>query len=218
MATSPYDPKPPDETLDDDIEILEVVGLDEDAPPVSGEALDDEVEVVFDEVPAAPDAVSAPVVETRVDPVAEHRERTVRLQADFENYKKRVERDRADHERHATGRLVARLLPVLDNFERAMAAAKTDDDGFVRGIALIQRQLLDELRREGLSPMQSEGLPFDPTLHEAVATEITDAYAPNTVVGELQRGYFFHERVLRAALVRVSLDPESGGAAPREES
>lgn len=218
MATLPRDPQPPDEPLDGDIEILEVVGLDEDAPPISGEALDDEVEVLFDEPRLAAPAVASPSAEERAARETASRERLIRLQADFENFKKRIERDRADHERHATGHLVARLLPVLDNFERAMAVAGRDDDGFREGIALIQRQLLDELRREGLVPMNCAGMPFDPTLHEAVATEITEAFAPNTVVRELQRGYYFHDRVLRAAMVQVSLEPETGAADPREES
>jgi len=141
------------------------------------------------------------------------KERFLRLQADFENYKKRIERERSDYFRHATSGLVARLLPVLDNFERAIAAARgradAGGDALTEGVALIQRQLLDELAREGLHPMDPVGAPFDPELHEAVATDPASDAPSHTVTAVLQRGWFFHDRVLRAALVRVSVREES---------
>jgi molecular chaperone GrpE (heat shock protein) len=197
---------PPDPEQSDDIEILEVVGVDEDGVPVETEDPED-VEVVFDDlpVPRGPRAVRPPAE----DPAL--KERFLRLQADFENYKKRIERERSDYFRHATSGLVARLLPVLDNFERAVAAARgrVGGDALTEGILLIQRQLLEELAREGLHPMDPVGSAFDPELHEAVATETTENVPPHTVTAVLQRGWFFHDRVLRAALVRVSVREES---------
>jgi molecular chaperone GrpE (heat shock protein) len=194
---------PPEPDPRDDIEILEVVGLDEDGVPLETAEDEDDVEVVFEE-PAAPRR-PASVVE---DPAL--RERFVRLQADFENFKKRIDRERGDYFRHATGDLVGRLLPVLDNFERALAAARTRSsagfDPLTEGVVLIQRQLLEELSREGLRPMEAVGSAFDPQMHEAVATDPGSAAPPGTVTAVLQRGYFFHDRVLRAALVRVSVD------------
>lgn len=220
---------PPKDAAAEEIEILEVVGVDENGAPVDAPASEDDVEVVFEE--AESDAGTGRGAGSGEDDQAALRERLVRLQADFENFRKRTDRERYDHVRHATGDLVSRLLPVLDNFERAMAAARTDGDAapFLEGVGLIQRQLLEELRREGLRPMDALGTTFDPEIHEAVATEADDGtQAPDhTVTHVFQRGYFFHDRVLRPALVRVRLDGsggpeepggvgEAGGAADRE--
>jgi molecular chaperone GrpE len=199
-------PLPPD---DDDIEILEVVGLDDDGAPPAAD--DEAVEIVFEEAPPAAPAAAGPPegVERRSDAAA--RERFLRLQADFENFKKRMERERHDHYRHATGSLVARLLPVLDNFERAIVAARGGGDAQAlrEGIEMVYRQLLDELRREGLRDIDALGLAFDPEVHEAVATAIDSPLPANTVVEEMQRGFYFHDRVLRPALVRVSVEGAS---------
>jgi molecular chaperone GrpE len=211
---------PPDPDPTDDIEILEVVGLDEDGAPVETEDPDD-VEVVFEDAPPRPKPRSSAPARPPAEEIA-LRERLVRLQADFENFKKRIERERGDYFRHATSGLVARLLPVLDNFERALAAARNGVGGsaeaLMEGIGLIQRQLLEELSREGLHAMDSIGSTFDPEMHEAVATDVASGSAPNTVTAVLQRGYFFHDRVLRAALVRVSVDGDAPAPPPREES
>jgi|KBSSwiStaDraftv2_1062776.scaffolds.fasta_scaffold36816_5 molecular chaperone GrpE (heat shock protein) len=197
---------PPDPEQNDDIEILEVVGVDEDGVPVETEDPED-VEVVFDEVPSI--RAVRPAAPPPEDPAL--KERFLRLQADFENYKRRVERERGDYFRHATSGLVGRILPVLDNFERAVAAGRGRSDAVAEGVVLIQRQLLEELSREGLHPMDPVGSLFDPEMHEAVATDPTSEAPPGTVTAVLQRGWFFHDRVLRAALVRVSVD---GGAFP----
>jgi molecular chaperone GrpE len=199
----------------DEIEILEVVGLDEDAPSPPDQD-PDEVEVSFDEGPVRRDDAGtsngqAGAEEGRADAS----ERLLRLQADFENLKKRIEREKDDYFRHATANLVARLLPVIDNFERALAVpdAESADGAFREGVGLIHRQLLEELRREGLKPIDAEGQPFDPSLHEAVATDSSSDLPAHTVVEELKRGYFFQDRLLRPASVRVTVnaDEESGG-------
>jgi molecular chaperone GrpE len=207
-ADDPLRKIPPEPDPSDDIEILEVVGLDEDGAPVvseedADEAGADDVEVVFED--AAPEGGLPAPASPPEDAVL--RERILRLQADFDNFKKRIERERLDHLRHATGDLVTRLLPVLDNFERAVASARPGgSDPVLHGVLLIHKQFLDELKKEGLRPMDGVGEPFDPTLHEAVATDPDAAAAPNTVTHVFQRGYFFHDRVLRPALVRVSVD------------
>jgi molecular chaperone GrpE len=215
---------PPDSELpDDEIEIIEIVGLDEDSPAarprrakppldeVATEADaddDDEVVVELDD-----DTVVAFPPELPIGaPDVSEEERLLRLTADFDNFKKRVEREREAQVRHAGAQLVTRLLPVLDNFERALSAAGQagNDPAFHDGIALIFRQLLDELRKEGLSAVYTVGELFDPEVHEAVATTTDPGLPPNTVVEELQRGYLLHERLLRPALVRVNLDSASG--------
>jgi len=202
-----------DPELAEDIEILEVVGVDEDGVPIDA-ADEDDVELVFDESGSAGDtemrgAGSAASVED-----VELRERLLRLQADFENFKKRIERERADHFRYATFELIGRILPVLDNFERAMAAVRPGaaSDALIDGVALIHRQLVSELSASGLRAMESVGEAFDPARHEAVATDADPAQPPHTVTEVFQRGYFLYDRVLRPAMVRVRVDESDGGA------
>lgn len=191
-----------------EVEILEIVGLEE-AGPGASEATD-EIEVSFGEAgPDQPDA-APPVGAAREEPSAEVaalRQRVLRIQADFENLKRRVDRERDDYYRHAAGDLVARLLPVLDNLERAFEAARRapGSESLVEGLALVRQQLLYELRREGLRPVETEGRSFDPHLHEAVATRRDPELPAGAIVEELQRGYLFHERLLRPALVRVNV-------------
>lgn len=187
-------PRPPE----DEIEILEVVSVGDDMPPPSVE----EVEVTFGTVPAAPAAPAATAREAE-----ELRERHLRLLADFDNYKKRAERERHEHIGRASEDLVSRLLPIVDNLERALAATGSGADALRSGLELIHRQLWDELRREGLRPVEALGHPFDPNLHDAVATVRDSGQPPDTVVAELQRGYFFRDRLVRPALVRVQTDP-----------
>ena len=214
---------PADAEYTDDIEILEVVGVDENGVPVAPVDPDD-VEVVFDEggtfdVPPepGPGPAGAPSAET-----VDLRERLLRLQADFENFKKRIDRERFDHFRYATFGLVGRILPVLDNFERAMSAARPGEanDALIEGIALIHRQLLSELEAEGLRGMESVGETFDPERHEAVATDPDAPLPPHTVTHVFQKGYFLHDRVLRPAMVRVRVDEFEGGSetSDRKES
>ncbi len=194
----------------EEVEILEIVGVEE-AGPGAGEAAD-EIEVSFGDLgPEQPVPPRAPQAETAPeDPSAEVgvlRERVLRIQADFENLKRRVDRERDEYYRHAAGDLVARLLPVLDNLERAFEAARRapGNDSLVEGLALVRQQLLYELRREGLRPVETEGCPFDPHLHEAVATRLDPELPAGVIVEELQRGYLFHDRLLRPALVRVNV-------------
>lgn len=202
----------------EDIEILEVVGVDEDGVPI--ETVDpDDIELVFDEQAPAADAPAPerPAPERPAPPSAEDaqlRERLVRLQADFENFKKRIDRERIDHFRYATAELIGRVLPVLDNFERAMAAARpgAPAEALLEGLMLIHRQLVTTLAAEGLRPMESVGETFDPERHEAVATDPDSPMPPHSVTQVFQRGYFLHDRVLRPAMVRVRVDESEGGA------
>ena len=200
-------------TQPDDIEILEIVGLNDST---SQDGNEDEVEVSFDDVPlsgsGAPSGRRGPPAGGRG---ADAQERLLRLRADFENLKKRIERERDEYFRHATAALVTRLLPVLDNFERALASGRQSCNGesLLEGITLIQRQFLDELRREGLRTVECLGRPFDPTMHEAVATEANSRLPANTVVEEMQRGYHFDDRLLRPALVRVTVPGSPGDGA-----
>jgi molecular chaperone GrpE len=182
----------------DEIEIIEIEGMD-DAGARNGR---DEVDVVFEEPPQA----SGPREDTA------SRERLMRLQADFENLRKRIEREQAEFRAIATIRLVTELLPVLDNFDRAIASERLEGENaaFRAGVELIHRQLAEALKKEGLRPVDALGRPFDPAIHEAVATAKATGIPENTVIDEIQRGYFLRERLLRPALVRVSVGGEAG--------
>jgi len=197
----------------DDIEIIEIIGLDDDAPASAASADEDEAEERAEEQPD-PDEIVLEFEADQVGPdvdgseTAEETDRILRLQADFENYKKRVEREREATERHANAGLMTRLLPVLDNFERAvsMLPPNGDVEGSIQhGVVLIFKQLLDELRQEGLTAIDSVGVRFDPHLHDAVATDVQKELPHHTVVEEMQRGYMIHDRVLRPSLVKVNI-------------
>lgn len=134
-----------------------------------------------------------------------------RTQADFENYQKRMKRDLAEERRYAQSPLAGDLLAVIDNLERATAAAeKAGEKGpLIQGVAMVLTQFLDILRRHGVTPIEAQGLPFDPNLHQAVSQQPSKAHPPMTVLHVLERGYLIHDRVLRPARVVVTMAPES---------
>ena len=129
-----------------------------------------------------------------------------RLRADFDNYRKRTQKEKVDLIKYASERLVGELLPVLDNFDRAVSAAKVNPDftSFSQGVEMILRQMQTALSKEGLKAMEAVGQPFDPNLHEAVLRVNSAEYPENTVIEELQRGYYLKEKLLRPCMVKVS--------------
>jgi molecular chaperone GrpE len=132
------------------------------------------------------------------------RDRYLRTLADFENVRKRTEREKADFYKYAVGAVMKDVLPVIDNFDRALAHA-TETDEFHTGVLLIYKQLYDVLQKHGLRPIDESGVHFDPNIHEAVVREEDDSVPSHTVVAILQKGYFLHERLLRPALVKVAV-------------
>ena len=150
----------------------------------------------------APD--SAPTAETVDNELRDVRDRYLRTLADFENYRKRADREKADFFKYALAGTIKDLLPVLDNFDRALEHAEEGDD-FHKGVALIYKQLFDVLRKHGLRPIDESSVPFDPNIHEAVVTEENPSVPAQTVVAILQKGYFLHDRLLRPALVKVAV-------------
>lgn len=154
-------------------------------------------------------APSASESEPAADPAAERdefRDLLQRKQAEFDNYKKRVERDRARANRQAERTLIVALLPLLDDFERALGASAegTGTDAYRAGVELIHRQLLEILRKRGVTPIETAGARFDPNLHEAVAYQASEGRGDGDIIDELRRGYRFDEELLRAAMVRVA--------------
>jgi molecular chaperone GrpE len=138
-------------------------------------------------------------------------DKLARRQADFENYRKRVERERGDTYNRIAADVAGKLLPVMDNLRRALDAEASLQAGeseefrhFLNGVELISKQLNDVLESLGVQPVPAVGEPFDPHVHEAIATEQTDDYEPDTVMQEIVRGYRLGEKLLRPAMVKVA--------------
>ena len=137
----------------------------------------------------------------------------IRRQADFENYRKRIERERQQDRHRGVEAFIDALLPVLDGFDRALAAhGDAAYEEHRKGFELIDRQLHDVLAKRGLERIDAEGKAFDPNLHHAVERVESDQYPDGTVLEVLQTGYKFHDRVLRPAMVRVAAHPAARAA------
>ena len=132
------------------------------------------------------------------------RDRLLRTTAEFDNYRKRTDRERRELSEAAAIDLIRDLLPVVDDFERALAAPGWERRRSRRGVELIHRQLLDTLRRRGVEPLEVVGQPFDPTWHEAVATDPADGRRDGEITAEVRRGYRIGQRLLRPAQVKVA--------------
>jgi molecular chaperone GrpE len=149
-------------------------------------------------------------VEEKEKEVKEHHDRLLRVAADFDNYKKRAAREKEEWVKFANEDLIKSILPFVDNLERALNhSEKTEDiQSLIEGIKLTIQQFLKILNKFGVSPIESLGKPFDPTMHEAMLVVETDQHEPNQVVEEFQKGYLLNDRLLRAATVSVSKLPE----------
>lgn len=214
----------PDTGDGDDVEILEVIGVEDsfsepalDEPFESCRGSDelghDEYLLDFDEPPPGLSVGDGMIPDPRdygnrsVDPERNgetDRQKLMRLRADYDNLRKRIDRERSEFELYANFALVGRLLPVMDNLERALAADISPEGPLREGLVMIRRQLSDQLEQDGLCVIETVGRSFDPVMHDAVVTEPSDEYPANTVLEELQKGYIFRDRVLRPAMVKVS--------------
>ncbi len=141
-------------------------------------------------------------------------DRALRAAAELENFKKRTQREREEYIRFANESLLREILPVLDNFDRALEAARAGSEaqGVVAGVELIQRELLKVLEKFGVTPYNALGQPFDPERHEAVRRVVRPDAPDMTVVEETQRGYLLNGRVLRPAMVVVAVPPDTDQA------
>ena len=136
------------------------------------------------------------------------RQTLLRRQADFDNYRKRIEKERAEDSKRSTARVIEGLIPVIDSFENALAAHREAEyETYRKGFELIYKQLLDNLTRLGAERMDPVGKPFDPHMHQAVDRAETTEHADGTILQVFQPGYVFHGRVLRPAMVRVAVHP-----------
>ncbi|MBC8167576.1 MAG: nucleotide exchange factor GrpE [Bryobacteraceae bacterium] len=136
---------------------------------------------------------------------AELQERVLRLQAEFENFRKRTERERMEFAEYAGEMTIRALLPILDDFERALKAAGGAENELMRGIELIYTRLLEALRKQGLDPVSVDGAQFDPHQHEAIGSIESADHEEGSIVQEYQRGYKFKGRLLRPAMVQVAV-------------
>ena len=148
--------------------------------------------------------------------LAAGQEALVRRQADFDNYRKRIERERGEAYNRIVAEVAGKLLPVVDNLSRALEAERSVEASeskefrhFLHGVELIGKQLNDLLESFAIHPIVAVGERFDPNIHEAVVTEASDEYEPDTVISEMQRGYRIGDRLLRPSMVKVAARTQS---------
>lgn len=176
-----------EDLLEEDlVEEINEDDLDEDY--IDGEIVDDDEEVTEE------------IIEEDFD---EFKDKYQRLLADFTNYKQREEAGKADFKKYACSNLVEKLLPVLDNFDRALTGAD-ESDPLVKGVIMTRDEMLRILANEGLEPIPSDGEIFDYNLHQAVLTEESDEVEADHIIETLQKGYKLNDRVIRPAMVKVA--------------
>lgn len=220
-------------TGDDDIEILEVTGVNETEPLAGegsfGELVSHESETQHDghghAHAASPHGHAGPShggdetddLRRRLDEAEKEKDRLhdlwLRAQAETSNVRKQMDREAVERRVRETTERLRALLPVLDSLERAIQSPGWGDDGLRQGVALTLQQMLEVLGRDGLKPVESQGKTFDPQVHEAVETIATAEAPEGTVIQEMQRGYLLRDRLVRPALVKVAA-AEGTGSAP----
>jgi len=196
----------------DEIEILEVTGVNETETPERDHARP---------MASSPVEPAAQVATAELEEAIRERDRlhdlSQRQQAEFDNFRKRADRDASQRRLTDAAELIRRLLPVLDNLESAVTASGAPtDDPVRRGLDLIQKQMLDLLGKEGLAVIATVGTRFDPAQHEAVEVVRGDAGNDGMILAEMRKGYMFKDRLIRAALVRVAIG--EGASGERQET
>jgi molecular chaperone GrpE len=161
-------------------------------------------EVTAEDSAATPELQWAAERDQLVAEKAELQDRLLRGRAEFDNFRKRTERERSDYIQYAAMEMVRELLPILDDFERALKV-ETADREYAKGVELIYQRMYDSLKKMGLEPIATEGQQFDPNLHQAIERVPTKDAQDQMVLGEFQRGYNFKGKLLRPAMVRVAV-------------
>jgi len=161
-------------------------------------------EVTAEDSAATPELQWAAERDQLVAEKAELQDRMLRGRAEFDNFRKRTERERSDYIQYAAMEMVRELLPILDDFERALKV-ETADREYAKGVELIYQRMYDSLKKMGLEPIATEGQQFDPNLHQAIERVPTKDAQDQMVLGEFQRGYNFKGKLLRPAMVRVAV-------------
>jgi molecular chaperone GrpE len=185
-----------------------VVSIDGGRVDREADSQEDSVSPSPSDPPASGEASMAAELEKLKAEKEELMQRLIRRQADFENFRKRTERDRHEEGRRGVERLILDLIPVLDAFDRALQAH--DDPAYEeyrKGITLIRKQLWDAIARHGVQRIDAAGKMFDPHMHQAIERLESEEFPDGYIVAVFQDGYMFHGRVLRPAIVRVAVHP-----------
>lgn len=180
---------------------------DEEAKQEMDDATNEEQEVVNEADESAAEGAGSDSRLSELEKLAEeNQQRYLRAQADFDNFRRRTTKEKEELAQYASMKLVTQLLPVVDNFVRAVEAAKAggDVESFAKGVDMIFRQFEGVLDAEGLKPMDVVGQPFNPDFHQAIMTVESDEFEEGIVVEEIQKGYMLKDKVLRPAMVKVS--------------
>ena len=191
---------------------------DVEVDPSSNDTLEDsEEQMVETEEITVEEPISALEESGRL--ASEYLDHLQRLQAEFDNYKKRVDREKAELIEYASAELVSELIDIMENLERGVASAKGSDDidSIVKGMEIVSTQLKDILGSRGLKPIEAVGKKFDPHYHEAMMMTPTDEYPYNTVIEEFQQGYMIKDKVIRYSKVRVSVNENNSNNSNNSE-
>ena len=189
----------------------------------TGESLSDfdlsKEEARTDNAAAGAGQASGPELDALREENNKLKDQFLRSRADFENFRRRAEREKSDYFKFALTDVMRELLPVLDNFERALTSTADSTEDLKKGVELIYKQLGDALTKYGLTVIDKAPAPFDPAIHEAVTREENTEFPSHTVIDILQKGYFLNERLIRPALVRVAVGgPAKATEEPAEPS
>ena len=204
-------------------------GENHEVPP--SDSLESSAETPDTGVPPAPEPSSEDVIAVLQQDLASHRQelaeqseqldlfkkRYMSLAAEFDNFRKRTQREKEEQEKVIKGKTISELLTVVDNFERARTQIKPNSEGendIHKSYQGVYKSLVDSLKRLGVAPMRPEGKPFDPQYHEAMLREPTNDHPEDTVIEELVRGYLLDDLVLRHAMVKVAVPKEDGEDSP----
>ncbi len=177
------------------------------APPGGGAGRGERESSGSDSGRTAPPAEEAAGVEKEYGEAIDHLRR---LQAEFSNYRRRTERERLETAAWAQGMLVEKLLPVMDDFDRAVASLQREGDPHLQGFAMIREKLFRSLTEAGLERIEAEGEPFDPDLHEALMTQEVEPERAGRVLAEIEPGYLFKGKLVRPARVQVGVSADEG--------
>lgn len=195
--------QPTDEKQNEDAENEK--DYDSDEEDLTADSSDQEQEEIDDDQ----EKVNIAELKEKIEKLSEEKEeifeRMLRIQAEYENYKKRTEKERIKERKYKAEDLAKELLPVLDNFERALQTEQTEETkGIMEGITMVYNQLLDAMKSQGIEAIEAEGKPFDPNFHHAVMQTEDENEASNIVIEELQKGYILNDRVIRPSMVKVN--------------
>lgn len=177
--------------------------MDLEKEEVTESILEETDEAIAQEETVDEEATGCETLQKEMD---ELNQRYLRLVADFDNFRKRTAQEKDELARYSVGKFITELLPMIDNFERALATVEKNEEvkNYLTGIEMVYKQLMETLTKEGLQVIQAEGEKFDPNMHEAIMQVDAEGVEEDTVVEDLRKGYIFKEKVLRPTMCKVS--------------